>query len=74
MFKLVGGDVAGMSTVPEVMVCAQCGINVLGISIIGNKGLNLVKEGPEHNDVLKNVENALGRLSAVLLELIPELA
>ena len=54
MFKLMGADVVGMSTIPECIVANQLKLKVIGISIIGNSGLNLIsgKVKTDHNLVL----------------------
>lgn len=36
MFRRIGGDCVGMSTVPEVLVAAECGMKVFGISTVTN--------------------------------------
>jgi len=36
-FRIIGGDVCGMSTVPEVIVARHAGINVFGLSVVTNE-------------------------------------
>jgi purine-nucleoside phosphorylase len=36
-FRRLGGDVVGMSTVHEVIVARQCGLDVLGLSVVTNE-------------------------------------
>jgi purine-nucleoside phosphorylase len=35
-FRRIGGDVVGMSTVPEILAAARCGMRVLGLSVVTN--------------------------------------
>ncbi|KAK9728915.1 Purine nucleoside phosphorylase [Basidiobolus ranarum] len=54
MMKAVGGDVIGMSTVPEVIVARHCGMKVLGFSLVTNfvvtrRERTADEESPEFN-------------------------
>lgn len=42
--RALGGDAVGMSTVPEVIAAAQCGLPVLGVSCITNMAAGMVAE------------------------------
>ena len=37
--RSIGGDAVGMSTIPEVIAAKHCGMKILGLSLITNKGL-----------------------------------
>ncbi|KAI9917397.1 hypothetical protein PsorP6_013034 [Peronosclerospora sorghi] len=55
--RLVGGDAVGMSTVPEVVVAAHCGLKVIGLSLITNRALfpGEEREAASHGEVLDAV-------------------
>lgn len=52
MLKKMGGDAVGMSTVREVIVARQMGIECLGISVITNLAASLAKTPLDHQEVL----------------------
>jgi purine-nucleoside phosphorylase len=52
MLRALGGDVVGMSTVPEVIVARALGLRCLGISMVTNLGTGLSREGVSHAEVL----------------------
>jgi purine-nucleoside phosphorylase len=53
MFRRLGADVVGMSTVPEAIVARQCGLAVAAVSCITNAAGGGSKTGPvAHHDVL----------------------
>lgn len=71
MLRLLGGDVAGMSTVLEVIAAHHMGVRCLGISMISNPAAGLSDAPVDHADVLAagrtaaaNVQKLLGALIA----------
>ena len=53
MFKKLGADAVGMSTVPEAVVANYCGIKVIGISCITNFAAGLNTSGLNHKEVIE---------------------
>jgi len=37
MLRMLGGDVAGMSTIPEVVMARRLGMRVLGVTVVANR-------------------------------------
>ncbi len=72
--RAIGGDLAGMSTVPEVIAARHAGIRCLGISVVTNMAAGVVAGKLGHEDVLAVGAEAQPRLTALLRELLPVLA
>lgn len=56
MFKFLGANAVGMSTVAEVISAVHAGLKVLGISVISNLGTGIAEGSQSHEDVLEKVE------------------
>ena len=72
--RAVGGDLAGMSTVPEVIAARHMGIRCLGISVVTNMAAGVLPEKIDHSAVLEVGARAAGSLTALLHELVPTLS
>ena len=70
-FKAIGGDAAGMSTVPEVIVARHMSIPVFGVSVITNCGLS--DELGDHEDVQRQGAKAAVRMTRLFIEMIRQL-
>jgi purine-nucleoside phosphorylase len=71
--RAIGGDLAGMSTVPEVIAARHMGLRCLGISVVTNMAAGVVEGKLGHEDVLEVGAEAQPRLTALLRELLPVL-
>jgi purine-nucleoside phosphorylase len=74
MFRGLGADAVGMSTVHEVIVARHAGIDVLGFSLITNKASEDVEEGATHAEVIEMGRIGAERLVTLLGDLVPRLA
>lgn len=53
MFRTLGADAVGMSTVPEAIVAAHCGMEVVGISCITNMAAGVLPQKLNHQEVVE---------------------
>ena len=70
MFRIMGADAVGMSTVPEVLVARHCGIRVFGMSVITNKATSEDGELLDEQEVLVHADQAATKVMAIVNELI----
>ena len=64
--RLLGGDAAGMSTVPEVICANHCGMKTLGFSLVTNMAAGMLSQRLDGVDVLQAAEQAKGDFSALI--------
>ena len=69
MYRTLGGDTVGMSTVPEVIVANHCGIRVFGVSIVTDLGGFDVPVEVSHEEV----QEAANKAQPIMTELMREM-
>ena len=70
MFRVLGGDAVGMSTVPEVIVARHMGMECFGISIITDSGVPGEIGEVSHEEVQKVAAAAEPLMTKVIKELV----
>lgn len=73
-FRAIGGDVVGMSTVPEVIVAAQLGLRVLGLATVTNVCLPDALGTATGNGIVEVAEAAEPKLRKIVLGIVGDMA
>lgn len=68
--RLIGGDIVGMSTVPEVIVANHMGLPVFAISVITDEGFHEDLQPVSLSEIVKIAAEVEPKMTQVLKELI----
>lgn len=69
----INGDVVGMSTFPEYIMCKELNINPIIISCLTNYGAGLQKKEINHKDVLLNANKVKYKFSKLIIKIIEDI-
>jgi purine-nucleoside phosphorylase len=73
MFRTLGADAVGMSTVPESIAANHLGVRVVGLSCITNLAAGLSPQKLSHQEVIENSRAGAEKLSKLLQAVAPKL-
>ncbi|KAI8475006.1 MAG: purine nucleoside phosphorylase [Monoraphidium minutum] len=74
MFRNMGADAVGMSTVPEVIAARHLGVRVVALSCITNLACGLVEGSLSHEDVMQQGAAAAAKMRRLLVAAVPRMA
>jgi purine-nucleoside phosphorylase len=71
--RIMGADMVGMSTVPEVMVANSLGMKVLGLSMITNMAAGISATPLSHKEVIETSQNESQKFNALVKGIVERL-
>jgi purine-nucleoside phosphorylase len=72
MFRMMGADAVGMSTVPESIAANHLGVRVAGISCITNLAAGLSDQKLSHQEVIENSKSGSENMKRIVQAAVPK--
>ncbi len=66
MIRILGGDVVGMSTVPEAIVANHLGLKICGVSCVTNMGAGITNQKLNHDDIKDEALKVMNNFTELL--------
>lgn len=73
-FRMMGADAVGMSTVPEVLVAAHCGLKIAVIAMMTNFATGLATTSHSHDAVVEMAKQSSDKVVLLLKQFIESLS
>lgn len=69
-FRVLGADLVGMSTVPEVIAAHHCGMEVLALGLVTNMAAGVTQEKLSEAEVIRTAAQKAQVLQALVTEIL----
>lgn len=72
MVRILGGDLVGMSTVPEVILARYHGLRVAAVSVVTNLAAGIEGASPSHQETKDTAAEASGKFKRLIRSFVAE--
>ncbi|MEZ5007329.1 MAG: purine-nucleoside phosphorylase [Chitinophagales bacterium] len=72
-FRAIGGDIVGMSTVPEVIVANHMNLPVLAFSVVTNEGWTEDRQEANVDEIIAVAQKAAKKLEKIVIQVLQSL-
>jgi purine-nucleoside phosphorylase len=74
MTQILGGDLVGMSTVPEVILARYYGLKVAAVSVVTNLAAGIEGASPSHQETKDTAAEASDKFKTLIRAFVAELS
>jgi purine-nucleoside phosphorylase len=73
MMRIIGADLVGMSTIPEVIMANRLGMKVLGLSMVTNMAAGVTGSPLTHTEVIEATLRAASKFKGLIRGIVERL-